>query len=195
MAGRSGAASVAAKAALVAFRAAGVSVIEGRLDVADRAAVDALLSDLDATGVPLAGVYHAAAVLDDGLIGNLDAERIARVMGPKAEGALVLHAATLGRPLDVFVLFSSATAVIGNPGQASYVAANAVLDALARARRAAGLPATAIAWGAIGGAGMLEGDGAAARQLERAGVHRIPVDQAVAALDAVLAAETPRRSR
>ncbi|MFC0191748.1 type I polyketide synthase [Aureimonas pseudogalii] len=191
MAGRSGAASEAARAALAEFASLGVHVIEGRLDVADRTAVDALLGELDAAGVPLAGVYHAAAVLDDGLVDHLDPARIARVMRPKALGALTLHEATLGRPLDVFMLFSSATALIGNPGQASYVAANAVLDALARRRRAEGLPATAVAWGAIGGAGMLADDGPAARQLELAGVRRIPVKRAIAALDAVLAADLP----
>ncbi|KQT54869.1 hypothetical protein ASG43_04825 [Aureimonas sp. Leaf454] len=186
MAGRSGASGEAAQAALRAFRSAGVSVIEGRLDVADRREVDALLRELDATGAALAGVYHAAAVLDDAMIDNLDPARMERAMRPKARGALVLHEATQGRLLDVFMLFSSATAVIGNPGQANYVAANAVLDALARRRRADGLPATAVAWGAIGGVGMLAEDGAASRQLERAGVHRIPVARAIAALDAVL---------
>lgn len=191
MAGRSGAVSETARAAVDGFRAAGVAVTVAKLDVADRAAVDRMLADLDATGVPLAGIYHAAAVLDDAMIENLDADRIAKVMRPKAEGALTLHEATLGRPLDVFMLFSSATALIGNPGQASYVAANAVLEALARKRRAEGLAATAVAWGAIGGVGMLAEDGAASRQLERAGVHRIPVEKAVAALEAVLAADIP----
>jgi len=107
-------------------------------------------------------------------------------MVPKALGALVLHETTKHLDLDLFVLFSSATSLIGNPGQAAYVAANTVLDTLAMQRRAQGLSATSIQWGAIGDVGMLAQDNAATRQLERAGVHRIPVADAMKALCRVL---------
>jgi phthiocerol/phenolphthiocerol synthesis type-I polyketide synthase C len=100
-------------------------------------------------------VLHTAMVIDDALFRNLDAARIRAVMAPKIAGAAVLDEATRGRELDLFVMYSSATTLIGNPGQASYVAANAYLEGLARARHAAGLPALAIAWGAIADAGYL----------------------------------------
>jgi hypothetical protein len=53
------------------------------------------------------------------------------------------------------VLFSSATSFVGNPGQSAYVAANAYMEGLARRRKAEGLPALAIAWGAIANTGVL----------------------------------------
>ncbi len=184
--GRSGAATERAQAVLAQLRADGIAVCEARLDVADTEALGRLIADIDARMPPLKGVFHAAAVLDDTLIQNLDDTRLARVMAPKALGALALHDATLHLDLELFVLFSSATGLIGNPGQASYVAANTVLDALARQRRASGLAATAINWGAIGDVGMLAEDHAATRQLQLAGVRRIPVADALRALFRVL---------
>ncbi len=184
--GRSGASSDAARTLLDDLRQDGIVVREARVDVADAAAVRSLLDDMEGTMPRLAGVFHAAAVLDDALIPNLDAERVALVMNPKALGALVLDAATRHLALDHFVLFSSATSLIGNPGQGSYVAANVVLDTLARQRRAQGLAGTAINWGAIGEVGMLAQDNAATRQLDLAGVHRIPVGHAMQALSRLL---------
>ncbi len=184
--GRGGASSEAAKTLLDDLRRDGIVVREARVDVADATAVRSLLGDMEGTMPRLAGVFHAAAVLDDALISNLDLERVARVMNPKALGALVLDAATRHLALDHFVLFSSATSLIGNPGQGSYVAANVVLDTLARQRRALGLPGTAINWGAIGDVGMLAQDNAATRQLDLAGVHRIPIGNAMQALSRLL---------
>lgn len=188
--GRGGARSDDAKALLAELAAAGVDARELRLDVADAAAVAALVGEIERTMPPLRGVFHAAAVLDDALIANLDDARLAAVMSPKALGALNLHEATRHLELDRFVLFSSATSLIGNPGQASYVAANTFLDTLAAQRRAEGLAATAINWGAIGDVGMLAVDNAATRQLDLAGVRRIPVAAAMAVLFRVLALET-----
>jgi acyl carrier protein len=86
-------------------------------------------------------------------------------------------------------MFGSATTAFGNPGQANYVAANAALEALARARRAAGRPALAVAWGPIADVGMLAADGAKAEVLHRRlGVAAMPAEEALAALPALLAA-------
>jgi acyl carrier protein len=98
---------------------------------------------------------HAATVFDDGLIRNLTREQLQSVLEPKAKGAQYLHELTAHLPLDFFVLFSSATTLFGNPGQANYVAANHWLEALARHRLALGLPATSVLWGAIDDAGFL----------------------------------------
>jgi acyl carrier protein len=115
---------------------------------------------------------HAAAILDDTIISNLDSGRLKKVLAPKVAGAEHLDRMTRNLPLDYFVLFSSATTVIGNPGQSSYVAANGFLEGLARRRRAAGEPALAIAWGAIADAGMLARHSTARETLaNRAGVE------------------------
>ena len=104
---------------------------------------------------PLRGIVHSAMVIDDGLIRDMNAAQIRGVLAPKVLGAQHLHELTRNLPLDFFVLYSSATTLFGNPGQGNYVAANAALEALARARRAAGLPATCVRWGAIEDVGFL----------------------------------------
>ena len=106
---------------------------------------------------PLRGVMHAAMVLDDASIERLTEERMWKAMAPKIMGAWNLHTLTLDAPLDFFVLFSSLASIIGNPGQANYVAGNAFLDALAYYRRARGLPALTINWGVVGEVGHVAG--------------------------------------
>jgi phthiocerol/phenolphthiocerol synthesis type-I polyketide synthase C len=152
---RSGPVSEEACTALARLRQQGVRVHAVSCDVTDKAALTALFTEIAADMPPLRGLVHAATVINDGLIRTMDAEQIRNVLAPKALGAYHLHALTLGLPLDFFILFSSATTLFGNPGQGNYVAANACLDALARNRRAAGLPATCVRWGAIDDVGFL----------------------------------------
>ncbi|MFI9385711.1 SDR family NAD(P)-dependent oxidoreductase [Kutzneria sp. NPDC052558] len=105
----------------------------------------------------LRGILHAAAVLDDGMVANLDRSRVEKVWRPKVDGAWRLHEASVGHELDWFVLFSSGASMFGNPGQANYAAANAWLDAFAQWRHHRGLPALAVNWGAWGEAGRATG--------------------------------------
>ena len=153
--GRKGAESADAKALVAELTQRGVDVQAKACDITNRKAVDALLSDVERGAKKLAGVIHGAMVLQDGLIANIDAAALDAVIRPKVIGAEHLDAATRSRSLDYFVLFSSATTFIGNPGQGSYVAANGFMEGLARRRRKAGLPALAVAWGAIGDVGVL----------------------------------------
>jgi thioesterase domain-containing protein len=102
----------------------------------------------------LRGVIHAAGVLADGILVDMTLEQLDRAMAPKVLGARNLDEVTRDMPLDFFVLFSSVASVLGSPGQANYAAGNSYLDALAHARRAKGLPATAINWGPWAGSGM-----------------------------------------
>jgi acyl carrier protein len=135
--------------------------------------------DSDPDG-PLRAVFHTAGVLADGLIDGLTRERCARVLAAKARGARHLHELTRARDLDAFVLFSSFAGTFGSAGQGAYAAANAYLDALAESRRAEGLPATSIAWGAWAGGGML--DKKVAGQLHRRGLREMAPSDAIAAL-------------
>jgi acyl carrier protein len=116
--------------------------------------VETLLATLRSEA-PLRSVVHAAMVLDDALISNLSRERNRPVIETKAKGAAILDRLTRGDRLDNFILFSSATTLVGNPGQANYVAANGYLEGLARARRQEGLAGLAIGFGAIADAGYL----------------------------------------
>lgn len=152
---RSGPASEEAQAAVAAFEEQGVKVLAAACDITDRDALASLLERANGELAPLRGIVHAATVIDDGLIRNLDAERIQKVLAPKIDGARYLDALTRDAELDFFVLYSSATTLFGNPGQANYVAANHWLEAFAANRRAAGLPATCVRWGAIEDVGFL----------------------------------------
>ncbi|MFH8683931.1 type I polyketide synthase [Streptomyces lydicus] len=124
----------------------GAEVRFAAVDVADRDAVAAMIGDVPGRH-PLTAVIHAAGVVDDAPITSLTAEQIDRVMRVKADGAWHLHELTAGHPLTAFVLVSSIMGTLGGAGQGGYTAANAFLDALARHRRAQGMPALALAWG------------------------------------------------
>ncbi|KJY41560.1 hypothetical protein VR41_12005, partial [Streptomyces sp. NRRL B-1568] len=157
LAGRRGPDAPGADALRDELTALGVRVTVAACDVADRAQLQGLLADVPAEH-PLTGVVHAAGVLDDGVLDRLTPERFEAVFRSKVTSAFLLDELTREHDLSVFALFSSASSAVGNPGQANYAAANAVLDALAEARTAQGLPATSIAWGAWGGGGMAGGD-------------------------------------
>jgi phthiocerol/phenolphthiocerol synthesis type-I polyketide synthase C len=174
-------------AAIAALTAQGVQVKPARCDVTDGAALAALLEEVAATMPPLRGVVHAGAVIQDGLIRNLDRARLDAVLAPKVLGAAHLHRLTKHLKLDFFVLYSSATTVFGSPGQANYVAANSYLEALAEARRARGLPALCVAWGPIDDAGYLSRNPEIKARLEsRLGGPAIPASQALDALEQLL---------
>lgn len=117
-------------------------------DIAEPATADRVVSAATATGLPMRGVLHAAAVVEDAMLANVTDHLIDRDWAPKAYGAWHLHQATIGQPLDWFCSFSSAAALVGSPGQGAYAAANSWLDGFTHWRRAQGLPANAIAWGA-----------------------------------------------
>lgn len=127
------------------FEAQGVNVLAAACDITDRDALAQVFERAKRELSPLRGIVHAATVIDDGLIRNLDAERIHNVLAPKIDGARHLEALTQEAPLDFFVVYSSATTLFGNPGQANYVAANHWLEAFAARRRSQGyqLPAYA----------------------------------------------------
>lgn len=152
---RSGKFSEEAKPILARLHRQGVRTVTKACDVTDKAALSDLMQETAVALPPLKGVIHAATIIKDGLIRNMSAEDIRSVLEPKMLGAQYLHELTLKCSLDFFVLFSSATTLLGNPGQANYVAANSYLEALTRYRRARGLPATCVCWGAIDDAGFL----------------------------------------
>jgi NADPH:quinone reductase-like Zn-dependent oxidoreductase/NADP-dependent 3-hydroxy acid dehydrogenase YdfG/acyl carrier protein len=174
-----------ARTAIEQMERVGAQIVVAQADVTRTEQVAGVLARIDESMPPLRGIIHAAGILDDGLLLNLDRERLAAVMAPKVEGAWNLHALTLERPLDFFVLFSSVASVLGSPGQGSYAAASAFLDALSHHRRALGLAALTINWGPWGTVGMAA-QANRGRRLAARGIEAIPPRQGLEVLEQLL---------
>ncbi len=185
LASRSGPDAPGAAALVKELAGLGAQVSVVACDVADRERLAKLLAAIPQKH-PLTGVVHTAGVLDDGVIESLDGERLRRVLAPKVAGALNLHELTAGLPVREFILFSSAAATLGSPGQGNYAAANAFLDALAAYRRVAGLPCLSLAWGQwqqpSGMTGQLDESDLA--RIARTGLDALSSTEALALLDA-----------
>ncbi|MFF4364442.1 type I polyketide synthase [Streptomyces sp. NPDC001604] len=156
-------------------------------DVADRDALAAVVAGIPEDW-PLTSVVHAAGIIDDGTIATLTPERLSRVLSPKVDAAWYLHELTAHLDLDHFVMFSSAAAAFGAPGQGNYVAANSYLDALAGHRRAAGLTGTSLQlgpWAHEEGIGRNLDEGLLSR-IDRSGVLGIGAEEGLALLDVAL---------
>ncbi|WP_414636432.1 SDR family NAD(P)-dependent oxidoreductase, partial [Actinophytocola sp.] len=158
------------------------------VDAADRAALERAIATIPADA-PLDAVVHTAGVLDDGVLTGLTPERVDAVLRPKVDAAWHLHELTRDRDLSAFVLFASAAATFGAGGQAAYGAANSFLDALARHRRALGLPAVSMAWGLWAQDGGMAGDlsGADLRRMARGGLRPLSTQDGLALFDAAFA--------
>ena len=160
----------------------GAEVSVAACDVGDRAQLAAVLD-----GVRLTAVVHSAGVLDDGLVGDLDQDRLERVLRPKLDAAL--HLDELAGDVAAFVLYSSVAGTVGGAGQGNYAAANAGLDALAGRRHAAGRPALSLAWGLWERATGMTGD-LGTRDLARLGAALTDA-QGLSLLDTALAGTDP----
>jgi NADPH:quinone reductase-like Zn-dependent oxidoreductase/acyl carrier protein len=180
---RAGPAAAGAAAAAAAVAAAGAGVLVAACDAADRDALAGLLAQVPA-GYPLTAVIHAAGLLDDGVTTALTPARVDAVMRAKADAGWNLHELTAAADLSGFILFSSAAATFGAAGQGNYAAGNAFLDGLAVQRRAAGLPATSLAWGLWDGGGMGGRlDQAGKDRISRAGMTALTAADGLALLD------------
>jgi acyl transferase domain-containing protein len=185
LASRRGLDSSGAREATSELERAGATVEVVAADLASERDADRALAALAAGDEPPRGIVHAAGVAAQIPARATRPEDFARMLGPKVDGAWLLHDRSRGLPLERFILISSVAAVWGGAGQAAYAAANAFLEALAADRRAAGLPATCVSFGPWAGGGMAAGEAGA--RLERAGLRRMAPEAALAALDEVLA--------
>ncbi|RBM22481.1 SDR family NAD(P)-dependent oxidoreductase, partial [Streptomyces sp. PT12] len=167
------------------LRAFGPRITVAACDVADRDALASLLTSLADAGTPVRSVMHAAGIGPLVPLEETDSALLADILAPKVDGTQHLHELLDGapgaQPLDAFVLFSSNAGVWGGGGQSAYGAANAYLDAFAERRRAAGLPATSVAWGAWGEDGLAATEDAALH-LSRRGLLPMEPALAIAAL-------------
>jgi acyl transferase domain-containing protein/NADP-dependent 3-hydroxy acid dehydrogenase YdfG len=187
LASRRGLGSAGASELVAELKELGADVRVAACDTADREDVVDLLASVPVDH-PLTAVVHTAGVLDDGVVGSLTPARLKKVLRPKVDGAWHLHELTRGLGLSAFVLYSSASGLLGGVGQGNYAAANSFLDALAELRRDEGRPALSLAWGP-----WAQEDGMAgtladvdAQRLEKSGMRRLRPEEGLALFDAAL---------
>ncbi|CAM3141535.1 ACP S-malonyltransferase [Mycobacterium colombiense] len=154
-------------------------------DVGDEVQAGELIARIRAELPPLAGVAHLAGVLDDGLLPQQSPDRFRTTLAPKAFGAYHLHLLTMDDDLEFFIMYSSASSVLGSPGQANYATANALLDGLVAERQAGGLPAVAVNFGPWAKGGMATSHAARAN-LGAQGMIPLEPTAALSALGEVL---------
>jgi acyl carrier protein len=171
-------------------RSLGARVEIRAVDAGDVGAMKTLFADVVSTLPPLRGIIHAAGVIDDGLLVGQTQERWQAVVHGKAGGARALDSLTRHADLDFFILYSAAGWILGPIGQGAYAAANAELDALAWARRAAGLPALSVAWGQWKDAGMAARTaGQGSTRWSARGLGWLDADRAFGQLERLLTAD------
>ena len=181
-----------ARAWVATLVSGGVAVHESRLDVGDRDALAATLDGVRRDMPPLRGLVHTAGINDDGALIAQTAARLRGVARGKVDGALHLDALTRDDALDFFVLFSSASGVLGWPGQSTYSAANTALDQVASQRRASGRPAVSLQWGTWAGGGMADRVTERARRFSAAGMQAF---ESAEALDLFMALRSAPQAR
>jgi acyl transferase domain-containing protein/NADPH:quinone reductase-like Zn-dependent oxidoreductase/nucleoside-diphosphate-sugar epimerase/acyl carrier protein len=175
--------SATARAQMAELERQGARVDAVSADVADAVSAANLIRHIETALPPLAGIVHASGILDDGILLEQSAARFAKVLAPKVMGTWNLHSLTRTLPLDFFVLFSSASSVLGSPGQSGYAAANAFLDAFAQYRAARGWPALSVNWGPWAGPGMAADTPAAQRNWSAQGLRALRPAEGLAAFD------------
>ena len=160
----------------------GASVAHLCIDIADRQALESAILLTQAEGPRKLGIIHCAGVLDDHLLIDLQWANFENAYSAKVQGTLNLDALTRRLDVDCFVMFSSAASLLGNRGQANYAAANSFMDAIARQRKLAGLPALSINWGPWASVGMAQSNSTISRQLSAQGFTALSTQLALQAL-------------
>ncbi|MCG8549562.1 MAG: SDR family NAD(P)-dependent oxidoreductase, partial [Desulfobacterales bacterium] len=174
--------SASALESIQEIRDAGVEVISRQVNIGDRDSLSNALHEIRTSMPAIRGVLHLAGVLGEGDMLRQDVKEMEPVMAPKMEGAWNLHLLTKNDPLDHFVMFSSITSLWGGHGLGAYSASNMFLDLLASYRKAHGLPALSINWGAFSEKGMIAQDEAGAKLRAKAGIDAFTPQEALAHL-------------
>ena len=157
----------------------GVSIYPVAVDVTAPSAAAQLQASLDALCLPpVLGVVHAAGTLANQVVSEVTMDAFNSVISPKIEGAMALHALFPPKTLDFMLLFSSCGQLLGFPGQASYAAGNAFLDALATHRRHQGDNAISIQWTSWRGLGMAASTKYIDAELQSRGITDVTADEA-----------------
>ncbi len=172
-------------AMIESLKISGANIITGAVDVTDATAIAAFCEKLRRNN-PIRGIFHCAMVLDDANLMDMDRSRFEKVMAPKAGGVLNLHESTKDDPIDYFVMFSSIASLIGNAGQANYIAANAFLDSFASYRQQLGLAATTINLGVISDIGVAARNARLESVFKSSGIGSFTSEEALGAMETAI---------
>ncbi|MBF8268406.1 MAG: Polyketide synthase [Gammaproteobacteria bacterium] len=189
---RSGAKSDECKRIIQEIQGKGVRIDVQTLDIADFNAVHNLTEKLQNGGPPLLGIFNSAMVLDDAFLKDMTEDRFMKVISPKVSGTMNLYQCTKSLKLDFFISFSSISSIVGNKGQANYVAANAFLDEFAYMARINNYPAYTINWGVLADAGVVARNREIGDILEMEGIKGLSNNTAFAAIEYVLSQKNPQ---
>lgn len=174
--------------AIRAMEASGATVIVVQADLTNRVQMTEILDRLEQMLPPICGIIHAAGLLDQTLLRDMDAETLVRMLRPKVLGTWILHDLTQHLPIDCFILFSSISSVWGGVNLGHYAAANRFLDTFVHYRRRQGLAATSINWGVWAEGGMAASE-ENAQALQRLGTISFSPQQALRTLDYLLTSD------
>ena len=184
---RRGAETPDAAESLAELGSHGCSASAYSCDASDRAQLENTLALIRVAQPPIVGIVQSAMVLHDGMLATMDEQAFRDVLKPKYQAAVWLDELTRSDPLSLFLVYSSISTLLANPGQAPYVAANAGLEALVERRRADGRPGLAVAWGPIADSGVLTRESATAEiVLRHMGSNLLKTAQALDSLDILL---------
>ena len=189
---RKGMASDECKVALASLQEKGIAVEVLAVDVTNHDSVATLTKRIQYEGPPLRGIFNSAMVLDDAYIKDMNAKRFYNVLSPKVTGTMHLYRCTKDINLDFFVSFSSISSLVGNSGQANYVAANCFLDEFARFARTNGFPAISINWGVLAESGVVARNTELYKILEQEGMKGLSNQEALEAMDRIIAVGNPQ---
>ena len=160
-------------------------------DVRESGSIESLFARLKSDGRPIRGIIHAAGVNWLGKIRDIDTAKFLETMRIKVSATWVLHELTREEDLDLFVLFSSVSALWGSVNLSHYTAANHFMDALSCYRAGNGLPSLSVQWGPWAEIGMSSKERETAPQLAKLGLRLMPPDEAILALEASLSHGRP----
>ncbi|KAI9763174.1 MAG: hypothetical protein M1835_007911 [Candelina submexicana] len=135
--------------------------------------IDVVRSNIDNAAAPIAGVMHMSMVLKDRGFLKFTHDEWNAAVAPKVKGAWNLHKALLNQQLDFFILFSSISAIVGQPGQGNYAAANTFLDSFVQYRQSRGLPASAINISVMEDVGYVSQNPAVLEQFKATSAHTL----------------------
>jgi len=164
----------------------GVNIQVYAVDISEKSQVGDLFTTIASSQQPIGGIFHCAMVLDDGFLMDMNEERFRKVLQPKVDGTMFIDEYSRSLSLDHFVLFSSISSLIGNMGQANYVAANAFLDTFAYVRKNQELPVTTINLGVLSESGVVARSENLEQILEGAGIRSFTNKQVLLGLEKIL---------